>query len=267
VCKINKVKVFENELSFIQDEKIKNFASKCIELLPDYFFEVAASSTGKYHPTYALNEGGLIRHTKAAVLIANELLNLEMYNKFTATDRDLIITALILHDGFKHGNPKQDFTVSEHPLIAANWIKFQCADLSIPSEQCEILVSAIRSHMGQFCKDYKTKEEILPKPKTALEKFVHQADYLASRKFLEVNFGDNYYKPEETKQEEVKTEDNLAEVISSILTLFKSKIDSGFDKETIYKIIAENNDNRKNPNSITDIRKAHLIYNCLMELK
>ena len=46
-----------------------------IELLPNYFFEVPASSTGKYHPEFALGDGGLIRHTKVAVRIAYELLN------------------------------------------------------------------------------------------------------------------------------------------------------------------------------------------------
>ena len=55
-----------------------------IDSLPDYFFEVAAASTGKYHPKYAQGEGGLVRHTKAAVKIAYELLaDPAIGNKYT----------------------------------------------------------------------------------------------------------------------------------------------------------------------------------------
>ena len=50
-------------------------------MLPEYFFEVAASSTGKYHPVYALGVGGLVRHTIAAVEIANEMYRMDMYGK------------------------------------------------------------------------------------------------------------------------------------------------------------------------------------------
>jgi hypothetical protein len=42
--------------------------------------------------------------------------------------------------------------------------------------------------MGQWNYDYKSKKAVLPKPKTGKQFFVHMCDYLASRKFLEVNF-------------------------------------------------------------------------------
>lgn len=54
---MDKIKVFETELKWIQNPEIRNFAEKAVSLLPDYFFEVAASSTGKYHPTYAIGPG------------------------------------------------------------------------------------------------------------------------------------------------------------------------------------------------------------------
>ena len=76
---MNKTEYFITELDFIDDPKIKEIAQNLIGQLPDYFFEVAASSTGKYHPNYALGKEGLIRHTKAAVRIANDLLRLEMF--------------------------------------------------------------------------------------------------------------------------------------------------------------------------------------------
>lgn len=39
-----------------------------------------ASTTGKYHPPFALGEGGLVRHTLAACCWAKDLLQLEQYS-------------------------------------------------------------------------------------------------------------------------------------------------------------------------------------------
>ena len=82
-----KVAALAQEIDFIKDDKIRNFAKVAVSSLPDYFFEVAASSTGKYHPSYALGEGGLLRHTKAAVRIANDLLSLEMYGSYSQMEK------------------------------------------------------------------------------------------------------------------------------------------------------------------------------------
>lgn len=186
---IDKIAVFEHELAWIKNEKIKQFAKHALEILPDYFFEVAASSTGKYHPDYALGEGGLLRHTKAAVAIAKDLLNLEMYGKYTNDEKDLMLVAIILHDGQKHGINFSKYTVATHPIDCAFWLEEKSEwEKYLTEEQFRKLFGAISSHMGEWSYDYKSKKEILPKPKTAMEKFVHQADYLASRKYLEVDF-------------------------------------------------------------------------------
>ena len=106
---MSKADIFKYELSFIKDSKIREFTIKAIEVLPDYFFKVAASSTGKYHPQYALGEGGLVRHTKAAVRIALELFRCEtVTGHFPDEVKDIIISALILHDGAKHGLKVRD---------------------------------------------------------------------------------------------------------------------------------------------------------------
>ena len=67
----SKKEYFLKEIPLIQTDNIRQFLEYCIANLPDYFFHVAASSSGKYHPEYALGDGGLLRHTKAAVWIAN----------------------------------------------------------------------------------------------------------------------------------------------------------------------------------------------------
>ena len=180
----SKLSTFCTELNYIKNEKVHSFVEKCLtELVPDYFFEVPASSTGKYHPAYALGSGGLIRHTKAAVRIAKGLFTIMSINE---TDQDNIIAALILHDSFKHGKIKSTYTIATHPKVAATEIcdfarQNSCEEVALPI--CELILT----HMGQWNKDY-YGNVILPVPVTSLQHFVHMCDYLASRKYLEFNF-------------------------------------------------------------------------------
>ena len=94
---MNKIKYFEKEIDYIKDKNNREDIKKLINLLPDYFFKIPASSTGKYHPKFASTEHGLLKHTKAAVRIAYDMF--ETVNNFTDKDKDLIIMALIMHDG------------------------------------------------------------------------------------------------------------------------------------------------------------------------
>ena len=177
-----KAQTFEKELSYIDNPVVREEVRKFInDFVPDYFFEVAASSTGKYHPNYALGQGGLVRHTQAAVRIAVGMFAL---TKYTNEERDSIIAALILHDTFKHGKFYAKYTCADHPVIAYRMVLENMKNCP----NYEVIADAIHSHMGQWNRDYKTKREIMPKPKTAIEKFVHTCDYLASRKYLEFNF-------------------------------------------------------------------------------
>lgn len=183
-----KAEVFKKELEYIKHIPLRAFVTKILNRIPQEFYEVPASSTGKYHPQYALGNGGLVRHTKACVGIAMDLIRCESIMKDGDTKRDIIIASLILHDGMKCGKDgKSNYTTTTHPTDMAEFIRGNYEN-EIHREQMELLCSCISSHMGQWNRDYKTGEEVLPKPKTGLERFVHMCDYLASRKCLEFNF-------------------------------------------------------------------------------
>lgn len=188
-----KNKLIENELNLIQDEQVKEFTKIAVENLPEYFFEVAASSTGKYHPTYALGEGGLVRHTCAAVRFAKHLLQLEQFqNTFTSVECDCIVSAIILHDGWKHGDGASSYTVHEHPQVCADWImSSKLFSGVIDDDKRKLIAGAIMSHMGQW-NENKISKVILQKPVTEIQKFVHMCDYLASRKDIEVLFDEKF---------------------------------------------------------------------------
>ena len=185
-----KYKVFEKEISYINDLKHKESIKILINLLPDYFFSIPASSTGKYHPDFASGEGGLVRHTKVAVNMAKTLFDNNSIFTFSNHDKDLIVMALIMHDGLKEGLVKEKYTRFDHPLLASKFIKDNNDKAKLSEEDLKLITSMIESHMGEWNTN-SYSNVVLPLPITKHQKFVHMCDYLASRKFINVKFENN----------------------------------------------------------------------------
>ena len=102
--KIFNVRYLINEIHCIKNFHLQSLvASYLKEYVPDYFWEIGASSTGKYHPSFSQGKGGLVRHTKAVVAFANELLRMSPYCNLTPDEQDAIIAACIIHDTCKYG--------------------------------------------------------------------------------------------------------------------------------------------------------------------
>mgnify|MGYP001297323460 CR=1 FL=1 len=185
---MDKIGYFKEELSYILNPKIREFAEKAVDSLPDYFFMIPASSTMRYHPAYALTDGGLLKHTKAAIRIAVELFRTDLW-KFTEDEKDLIIAGIMVHDGFKSGVIKEKYTRADHPnIVVSELSKNEELHSLIPEDQFNFFCENIKSHMGKWNMTFDTKQEILEKPKSTAQRFFHLCDYLASRKCLEFNF-------------------------------------------------------------------------------
>lgn len=182
---MNKIKFFQTEISYIKNKNRKKDIEYLINLLPEYFFKIPASSTGKYHPKFASTTSGLVKHTKAAVRIAYDLF--ETVNNFTDDDKDLIIMALILHDGLKKGIEEEEYTRFDHPLLISKLIMENANNLSMDIDEVRKMCSLIESHMGKWNTCKYSKEE-LPVPKTEMQRYVHRCDFLASRNYLNIKF-------------------------------------------------------------------------------
>lgn len=159
---------------WIADDRLREWIDGKLQDAPEYFWTMPASTTGKYHPSYSLGEGGLVRHTRAAVYMALELS--ESYGLSTR-ELDLAIAALVLHDSWKKGkSAKSKHTVFEHPDIAAEWIREDAEPGSTRAQVAELVLT----HMGAngWGKN---------PPVSALQWFVHTCDYLASRKNIHVD--------------------------------------------------------------------------------
>ena len=115
--------MFLDELNYISDDSLSDCLLNIINMLPDYWFNEAASSTGKYHPDYALGNGGLLRHSKAAMRIGYELLSIPVIgDKYSTREKDLMLMALLVHDGLKLGLPKKKYTRFDHPILMGDFI-------------------------------------------------------------------------------------------------------------------------------------------------
>ena len=188
---MNNKELFKEELKQIKDESLKESLIKIINKLPDYWFTVPASSTGKYHPEYALGEGGLLRHSKVAMRIGYELLQDECIGgKYTNHEKDLMLMSLLVHDGLKLGLPKEKYTRFDHPILMGNFIIDNQEEFNLSEEDANFMNDVIKTHMGPWTTDYQGNE-VLERPKTKYQNFVHMCDNLASKKFLLVSFDKN----------------------------------------------------------------------------
>lgn len=170
--------------------------------IPDYFWSIPSSSSGKYHPEDEICEGGLVRHTLKTVKVAKDTMavikdmlstNIEILNEeydyvgqlltlagnISKKDREYAIAALFLHDSYKNGNPNVGHTIHEHPIVAAQAVS------KVLNPCANIVARLIVSHMGRW-NTSKYSEVILPTPEDDLQKFVHLCDYIASRKAWDI---------------------------------------------------------------------------------
>lgn len=188
---MDREELFLDELGYINDEKYEEALLNIINLLPEYWLEEAASSTGKYHPEYALGKGGLLRHSKAAMRIGYELLNNPCIgDKYTSREKDLILMSLLVHDGLKLGIPQEKYTRFDHPILMGKFILDNKDKIGLNLEDATFMNDVIKTHMGPWTTDY-DGNEVLEKPKTKYQNFVHMCDFLASRKCILVPFEDN----------------------------------------------------------------------------
>ena len=178
------MKLFERELSLIKSESLRHAVYDYMndpDYVPDYFWTDGASSSGKYHPKMSQGIGGLVRHTKAVVMFAEELLRMSSYAYMKEEYKDFVIAACIIHDTVKYGFG-EEIDKGEYANHASNAAQ-SFAEFCFNNTNYEphfLLLQAVRSHMGQWS----TERE--DRPFTSVDRCVHMADYMASRNFIDI---------------------------------------------------------------------------------
>lgn len=156
-----------------------------VEHCPAYFWEVPASSSGKYHPPDHRGRHGLVLHTKRAFVAYERLAS--SYIEQALVDHGEVNcgrAAILLHDLFKYGKvpaeqemqivtclqstgelPDGVHTESSHDVIAAQYFR-ENTDLPEPVLRC------VETHNGPWGEG--------DAPATDLEQLHHMADMIAS---------------------------------------------------------------------------------------
>ena len=175
------IKLFERELNLIVNEDLRMAVKSYMEeATPDYFWTDGASSSGKYHPEFSQGVGGLVRHTKAVVMFAEELLKMSSYAYMKEEYKDYVISACILHDTCKYGIGEYDKKEYKNHARNASKAFADYAERVMNYKPSEFLLNAMASHMGQWSTE---KED---RPFTNIDRCVHMADYMASRSFIDI---------------------------------------------------------------------------------
>lgn len=172
---------FASELTLISDETLRGMVRDYMnESVPAYFWHIGASSSGKYHPCFSQGEGGLVRHTRAVVMFLNELMQMSSYACMKQEYKDYAFAAAIIHDTCKYGmsDEMDKSAFKAHDKNAASAFEVFCLERGYRTS--ELLLGAVRAHMGQWAGDPADR------PFTSIDHAVHMADYMASRSFIDI---------------------------------------------------------------------------------
>ena len=140
-----------NFIDMIKDAHVRDKTKETFLECPRYFWNINASTSGKHH-------GGetLLEH----VLIASSMMTKNVWrqlgDKWTDNDRDVSLSAILLHDCWKCGIEGEHFpigevphTVPQHPQIAADKVISIFGDSDIARR----IAHAVRFHMGPWGED------------------------------------------------------------------------------------------------------------------
>lgn len=181
------LKEIEPYLKLISEQPIRDFTRKCLEAAPVYFWHIPASSSGKYHPSWAVQECGLLRHVVLTAYLADELSHTF---GLTSDEHDIAVAAALLHDTLKYGINYDVRYHDMHSYLPRNYfLKEKKIMLPIGMSQANFkaIFDAVDTHMGSIATGaWNPVNRVIPQ--TLVEQVVHLADYVASRK--KINFSD-----------------------------------------------------------------------------
>ena len=177
--------VFKEELVYIESDDIKQFVLDCFDkLAPDYFWDVAASSSGLHHPKIVNRKHGLIVHVKLCVWWSRKIAQ-----SFYQYDMDIIVAALLLHDLQKfgmemsNGKPTLASYTSTHGMLLAVQMKQLLKDQNKIFHGTDATITAcVGLHMGRFTDELLGDKWLHDYRDNNNVQIVQLADYCASRK-------------------------------------------------------------------------------------
>jgi hypothetical protein len=172
-------------VALILSPAVRSLLLTVLSLLPEYWYSVPASSSGKYHPAFSLGYMGLIRHSIVTAVFANRIATAWGWDQHKI---DLITAAALIHDGLKQGWIGRH-TVHEHPVLMANYVAW-IFQQKLDDPDIQFIINVIASHMGKW-NTSKYSDVVLPVPMDEFQKCLSAADMCAAEKRLGFDFTSN----------------------------------------------------------------------------
>ena len=176
---INKLHI-EGEISKLTDSNVRKFLLSCVDRFPDYFWE-APSSNSKYHLEDERSPGGLVLHIRRLVRMTEHMVR---FHNLNAWERDILLSACILHDSFSRGIPPRTLTFSDplHPVYVEYMFPFNAdADRFIERKVYEEIMECVSSHQGRF------SPNLLLRSNRKLPMIFQMIDYIGSRENIKID--------------------------------------------------------------------------------
>jgi len=238
------LELLSEEIKLIESRSVRQFTEKALKAADENFWKVPCSSSGRFHPPEDNGEQGLVRHVKKAVYVGTQYARRE---KFEGYEHDAMVSAIILHDIKKNGEPWGKDTDYRHGIIAANYLgNFSLRDNTLK----KIITDAVRYHMAPWNttidnerlykmlaknKDViftaeemylEVEERLRGKSPTRVEAAVQNADYWASREGM--SFIPGYtIMPDTNRKKELCRHDSPEQWLKGIMELNGMKEKSG----------------------------------------
>lgn len=161
--------VFGKELESFETSGtgIRNFTKQILCYMPDYFVEKEDCG-----------DNDIVIYTKSCLAMANKVFELECFrDKFQASERDCIRSALLLQDAMFYGAGEERKRIHEHPEYIAIYVKNDKWEEFLPAFMRKEIAGMVASHEGEWNK--KEEDDLkLTKPVTECEMFVHMVSRL-----------------------------------------------------------------------------------------
>lgn len=188
----------------IKDKLILKWVDDCLKVVPSYFWEIPASTSGRYHNKKDCCQGGIIKHTRRMLVLINGT-DLNDYNglgsvfNINCEESDMLQAAVVLHDSFrcgkfgqerKHDNTGEISSDSMHPLYPREVFKKRYG-IDVRNKY-DMILQLVEGHYGVFSpipQVYPSNWDNLNRLEQ-LKVFMHTLDMISSRTYIDIPLDD-----------------------------------------------------------------------------
>ncbi len=143
-----KLDVFREYLDLVQTPQINEFTQFILLRLPEYFWTLPASTTGKNHGA----DETLLDHVLACLYMAKQVNN-QFENHWTQRQKDQLYSSLMLHDGWRCGEPGNECRITQEMIDEKKLDQKLLGNLKTAREHAEVGYRQLLQLVAEYNRD------------------------------------------------------------------------------------------------------------------